>query len=130
MVIESDIRDRFLTCIDELKATHTVKEIAQQIGTHASYIAQVRTAPRPAVPSILIARLCLQYGFSPAYILLGQGEMKAPIPDSKEEKWEKERERYLDLISKLMEGLLEVKAEFNDPLSQLVNEAGKKGRKQ
>lgn len=130
MLTEVHIRDRFVQCIDDLKRSETQKAIADVLGCSKQYMSNLKKRANPSVPAIYIAKFCVHYHYSPAYILTGKGEMKGTEPGSKEEKWEKERDKYLDLIGKLLEGILEFKGEWSDPLSKLINEAGKKINKQ
>ncbi len=126
MISDANIRDRFIRCLAQVRQAETQKEIAEKIGSTQIYLSALPKIKNPQIPASVIANFCVIYHYSPAYIILGKGEPKTANPKSKEEKWDVERGKYLDLISKLLDGLMELKGQWDDPVKELVQEAKKR----
>jgi transcriptional regulator with XRE-family HTH domain len=112
---ERAIRDRFLECVNHAAQKNTsVSEIAVKLGSSRAYFSQLKTKENPEVRASLIADFCLTYGYSPTYIITGEGS-----------KFSKE-ERLIEIIGKLFDALLELKPKNPSAIAELIDEVKKR----
>jgi hypothetical protein len=116
MVNNKAIRDRFMLCLNEIDST--LDEIAHSIDSNKSYLSQLKTKDNSEIKAVLIARFCHVYGYSPHYILLGEGAKKAKGPKTREDK-------LIDIIGDMMDAMLELKPKWNSTQKELATRAKK-----
>lgn len=119
MSTETAIRRRFLQCLNEVLKTQTQEKIAATLKTHAPYIAKIRVSKATKLSAEFVGTFCKEYGYSPHYILLGEGERMGAAPQSASQ--EKELIQ-LRLIEKLMTALLS-SGKLDDETKKLARRA-------
>lgn len=85
------ITGRFLEAVDTIISNRkngriTLNIIGDIIGMSASNIARLRTSENNIVTVEAIGRLCKHYNISPAWIILGKGEMMQGIPSTTDQR--------------------------------------------
>lgn len=122
------IRKRLFACIDE--CGETLKEVAAKTKCNYSYLSGLRTKDNFDISAQLIGSFCRHYGYSPTWIILGNGQKKEQKPDRKLDKLERMMQQLLDrdeMLEKLLDGLLTPKIlQKNDDLNKLIAEARKR----
>lgn len=79
------IGHRFIICMRQIIAERkndcrTIKDFAGMVGEFPQNITKIERGERfPTLDQV--ARLCELFGFAPAWVLLGEGEMKQNIAD-------------------------------------------------
>lgn len=122
-ITDKEIRDRFILCINDIG--ETLEEIAGKLNTHKPYLSALKTNKTPKVPAVLIAKLCLEYGYSPHFIILGTGPRKAKAPRTKEDRLIEHNEKLLNVITDLLNEILILKPIWTDKTRQIAQEAKK-----
>lgn len=78
MNLKTDIRSRFLDAIEELqtgKYRLTVTDIMTRVGDHQQSLSLLKNGRRyPTIENI--ALLCQEFGYNPAWVLLGHSPRK------------------------------------------------------
>lgn len=127
LINENDVRERFVSCLNEVSINTTLKEIAIKSGTSKSYLSQLKTKSRQ-IPVSMIANFCLAYGYSPTWILTGKGPKKLIIKKDKEERLIDHNEQLLQTIRDLLRALIELKPVWDNAAKELVEQARKRSQ--
>lgn len=121
LITDKAIRDRFVKCLEEVCTHHTQTRVAEAVGTRQTYLAALKKAKNPKIPTLLVAKFCSIYHYSPHYILIGKGDKRSGLaPEEKKDVY------YLRIIEQLLAALLELKGSWSDATGELVGEAMKK----
>lgn len=125
---DKEICRRFVECIKEIPETNIEK--ARKLKVNEKYLIQLPKKKSPQIKGSLLANFCTVYGYSPSYILLGQGTKKGEVSEDELKmmfrvilKEVKNRNKDTDIIEALLSGMLELKATWNNTHKQLVNKA-------
>lgn len=76
----------------------------------------------------MIANFCLNFGYSPVWILTGKGNKKYIAIRTTEEKLINHNEQLLELIRDLLRALIELKPVWNSAVKELIVEAKKRAQ--
>ncbi len=120
---------RFLRAFDIVCAeqNETAKSLAPKIGTTAEYISTLRKSEKSYIRQDIIANLCEKFSISPQWLLLGRGEMKFnPEIEKIYTTIRRMSSTQDDIIAKLLDGLLEVRARLSNPIKELTDQARKR----
>jgi transcriptional regulator with XRE-family HTH domain len=125
------IRDRFIECFYEVPGT--LKEKALRLKVNKNYISQLPKKKTPEIKGSILANFCSIYRYSPAYILLGEGNKKGEPNHSeilalfdKMIKKIENRNKDTEIIGDLLSGMIELNVQFNNPKADLIREAKKR----
>ena len=129
LIKDTSIRDRFCSCLHEIPGT--LKEKAERLKTNANYLSDLPKKKKPEIKGSILANFCQIYGYSPVYILLGEGPKKGISDDAvtslfKEVLKEvKNRNKSDEIIHDLLQGMIELKAVWGNTTKHLVEKAKK-----
>lgn len=121
---------RFLRAFDIVCAeqNETAKSLAPKIGTTAEYISTLRKSEKSYIRQDIIANLCEKYHISAEWLLMGKGDMKSnPTLTKIFDLIKQMQSTQDDIISKLLDGLIEFKPGTSCTITELLTQA--RGRK-
>lgn len=121
-----EITLRFIQAFDIVAAEEgmTQTELAKKYGRLPSYISHLRKKENPQPDIGTLATFCIDYRISPRWLFTGHGDMRDPeLLENLYQVLANIDRSQSQVIEKLLDGMLEVRARMANPMEELIKQA-------